>query len=85
MEILPYTIGVLMFAFVVYWSAANTPVAPGTPIFGLFRYREVERTLAVRPANRPGGRRPVRTGSAPPDSLRPDTLRPDARRRPPGR
>jgi len=31
---------VVMFAFAIYWSAANYTRPPGTPSFGLFRYRD---------------------------------------------
>jgi hypothetical protein len=40
MEVFPYILDVVMFVFACYWSAANAARDPGTPTFGLFRYRE---------------------------------------------
>ena len=51
MEIFPYLIDVIMFGFACYWSAANMARDPGTPTFGLFRYRETRKKEAdVKPA-----------------------------------
>jgi hypothetical protein len=40
MEIFPYIIDVVFFAFAIYWSASNLVREPGEPTFGLFRYHE---------------------------------------------
>ncbi len=59
MEIVPYLLDVLLFVFALYWSAANAAAKPGTPSFGLFRYKEggseVEKAKAKAPP--PGVRR----------------------------
>lgn len=51
MEIFPYIIDVLFFAFALYWSAANSVRPKGEPTFGLFRYRETrhETGAAAKP------------------------------------
>jgi hypothetical protein len=52
MEIFPYLLNVILFAFAIYWSAANGAAKPGTPTFGLFRYRE---TTEDAPKPQPAG------------------------------
>lgn len=80
MEILPYTIGVVLFTLAIYWSAANTAAKPGTPVFGLFRYREAPGDKANAPGNPSDGRRRFQ-----PDAVRPGVARPDAARGTPNR
>lgn len=43
MEVFPYILDVVMFAFAVYWSAANYARPPGAPSYGLFRFRETRK------------------------------------------
>ena len=52
MEIFPYLLDVVMFAFAIYWSVANYTRKSGTPTFGLFRFREDEATPADRKARK---------------------------------
>jgi hypothetical protein len=40
MEIFPYILTVLLTALVIRWSRVMAARAPGTPISGLFRYRD---------------------------------------------
>lgn len=57
MEIIPYLLDVILFVFALYWSAANATAKPGTPSFGLFRYREVGTSDDKAKAPPPGIRR----------------------------
>jgi hypothetical protein len=50
MEVFPYIIDVVMYAFACNWSAANLVRKPGEPTFGLFRYREQAR--GAKPADK---------------------------------
>jgi hypothetical protein len=40
MEIFPYILSVLLTALVIRWSRAMAARKPGTPVSGLFRYRD---------------------------------------------
>jgi hypothetical protein len=40
MEIFPYMFSVLLTALVLYWSRVTARRKPGTPVSGLFRYRD---------------------------------------------
>ncbi len=51
MEVFPYILDVVMFAFACYWSAANVARDPGTPSFGLFRYKEKAKVEQVSKAS----------------------------------
>ena len=57
MEIIPYLLDVLLFVFALYWSAANASSKPGTPSFGLFRYKEAGTEAEKAKAPPPGIRR----------------------------
>lgn len=70
MEILPYSLSVLVFTLAVYWSAANVASKPGTPSFGLFRYRDAAPGPIERPGFRQGGGRAVRTVTGRTDASR---------------
>ncbi len=48
MEIFPYIFSVLITAWVIHWSRVMAARKPGTPLSGLFRYRE----SIARPAPR---------------------------------
>jgi hypothetical protein len=78
MEVIPYTLGVVLFTFAVYWSAANMAATPGTPVFGLFRYRESTQGKGKVPAAQPDGRRRFQPEAARPGAARPGGARPGA-------
>ena len=50
MEIVPYLFSVLLTALVIHWSRVNAARKPGTPVAGLFRYRDGLARPPARPA-----------------------------------
>lgn len=56
MEIFPYFFSVLLAALAIGWSTATARRKPGTPVSGLFRYREMPAPSASPPAKSAPGR-----------------------------
>ena len=55
MEIFPYLFCVLLTALVLHWSRVMARRKPGTPVSGLFRYRDKPAKvfpLAAKPVDR---------------------------------
>ncbi len=48
MEIFPYLTTVLLTLLVLHWSVRNVDRERGTPVFGLFRYRDQPRRRTKR-------------------------------------
>ncbi len=64
MEVIPYFLSIIVTIIALYWSAAQFRRKPGTPISGLFRYREAGRSTRARDKAEPN--RPTRPGLTPP-------------------
>ena len=51
MEVVPYFLSIIVTVVALYWSAAQFRRKPGTPLTGLFRYREAEQSYLARRTN----------------------------------
>ena len=63
MEAAIYFIDVTLALVAMYWAVSNSSRPPGTPTFGLFRYRETydaagRKNRRAGPASPPGAARP---------------------------
>lgn len=63
MEVIPYFLSIIVTIIALYWSAGQFRRKPGTPITGLFRYREDGPSTRAR--DKPEPNRPARPGPTP--------------------